>query len=394
MGSSEKLRICVVCHPTQGGSGILASELGMAMADRGHEVHFVSHTVPFRLDIDHENIFFHEVKTSQYPLFKYPPYAIALAGELVSILSEKPFDIIHVHYAIPLAASAYLGHEILREKSPPMLVTLHGTDVTVIGAEKSFKSVISFVLQNCEGVTTVSDALKAASLEQFDLTRDVSVIPNFVDTERFRPDLRDDDLRRQYAPMGKVLIGHMSNFRPVKRIGDVVDTFRQIREKMPARLLLIGDGPELPLALNGLIDYGLRDDYIACGAVHDVEHVLAQLDVFLLPSEQESFGLAALEAMACGVPCIVSRTGGLPEVIDEGENGYLLPVGDTAGMAEAAVGLLKAPSRRARFGAAARRKAVEQFSLDMIVEQYEDLYLELKATSTEARSRGTAVSSG
>lgn len=376
MGHSNErpMKICVICHPTQGGSGILASELGMAMAQRGHEVHFLSHTRPFRLRMDLPNVKFHKVDISDYPLFKYPPYSIALAGALIDLMSQIDFDIVHVHYAIPHAVSAFLAHRALTAKSPPILVTLHGTDVTVVGKQKQLTSIVGFVLQSCEGVSAVSESLKASSIEVFGLTRDITVIPNFVDAARFRPELRSDAARRELAPNGEALIGHMSNFRAVKRIGDVVDLFRRVHEVMPARLVLIGDGPDLPGALLTLDSLGLGDHVTALGSIQNVEHVLAQLDAFLLPSQTESFGLAALEAMACGVPCVVSDAGGLPEVIRNGVEGYTVPVGATADMAARVLDLLKDPELQARMGAAARKAAVERFALDSIIDRYEALY--------------------
>jgi N-acetyl-alpha-D-glucosaminyl L-malate synthase BshA len=379
MGHSNErpMKICVICHPTQGGSGILASELGMAMAQRGHEVHFLSHTRPFRLRMDLPNVKFHKVDISDYPLFKYPPYSIALAGALIDLMSQIDFDIVHVHYAIPHAVSAFLAHRALMAKSPPILVTLHGTDVTVVGKQKQLTSIVGFVLQSCEGLSAVSESLKASSIEVFGLTRDITVIPNFVDTARFRPELRNDVARRELSPNGEALIGHMSNFRAVKRIGDVVDLFRRVREVMPARLVLIGDGPDLPGALLTLDSLGLGKHVTALGSIQNVEHALAQLDAFLLPSQTESFGLAALEAMACGVPCVVSDAGGLPEVIRNGVEGYTVPVGATADMAARVLELLKDPGLKARMGAAARKAAVERFAIDGIIDRYEALYREV-----------------
>lgn len=380
MGRTKKrpMKICVICHPTQGGSGILASELGMALAKRGHEVHFLSHTKPFRLRTDMPNVKFHKVDISNYPLFQYPPYSIALAGALVDLLSETSFDIVHVHYAIPHAVSAFLAHRALMADSPPVLVTLHGTDVTVVGKQRSITSIIGFVLQSCEGLSAVSESLKASSIDVFNLTREIKVIPNFVDTTRFKPELRSASARRDMAPNGEFLIGHMSNFREVKRIGDVVDIFRRVREVMPARLVLIGDGPGLPGALLALDGLGLDQDVTALGSIQNVEHTLAQLDAFLLPSQTESFGLAALEAMACGVPCIVSDAGGLPEVVENGVQGYTVPVGDTEEMAAKVVGLLKDPDLRAGMGSAARKRATDCFSLDSIVDRYEAYYREVR----------------
>lgn len=324
------------------------------------------------------NVKFHKVDISNYPLFQYPPYSIALAGALVDLLSETSFDIVHVHYAIPHAVSAFLAHRALMADSPPVLVTLHGTDVTVVGKQRSITSIIGFVLQSCEGLSAVSESLKASSIDVFNLTREIKVIPNFVDTTRFKPELRSASARRDMAPNGEFLIGHMSNFREVKRIGDVVDIFRRVREVMPARLVLIGDGPGLPGALLALDGLGLDQDVTALGSIQNVEHTLAQLDAFLLPSQTESFGLAALEAMACGVPCIVSDAGGLPEVVENGVQGYTVPVGDTEEMAAKVVGLLKDPDLRAGMGSAARKRATDCFSLDSIVDRYEAYYREVR----------------
>lgn len=377
----ERLRICVVCHPTQGGSGILATELGKAMAARGHQVHFVSHTRPFRLPDDTPNVHFHKVRISDYPLFRYPPYSIALAGKLTELMQEQHFDVLHIHYAIPHAVSAFLSHEILKERAPKILVTMHGTDVTVVGAEQELKAVTGFVLGNCDALTAVSEALKTASVEVFGLERAIDVIPNFVDIARFTPAKRSGPGRRALAPHGEPLIGHMSNFRAVKRVGDVIDVFRRVRATLPARLVLIGDGPMLSEARCRLAEAGLDGDVMETGAIQNVEDILPQLDVFLLPSQTESFGLAALEAMASGVPCVTTNAGGLPEVIRDGVEGYTRTVGDTAAMAEAVQAILTDAALHEQLGAAARTRAETAFALDKIVDRYEAVYRQLSAAS-------------
>lgn len=381
MGKSggDRLKVCMVCHPSQGGSGILATELGLALAARGHEVHFVSHERPFRLDLERENIAFHKVDVTKYPLFRYPPYSIALAGKLASLSEEIDFDILHVHYAMPHAISAYLCHQILHENSPPIVTTLHGTDVTLVGVEDEFREITSFVVNNSDAVTAVSKFLKRMAEMSFGVEREIRVIPNFVDSARHSPNLRAPEIRARYAVGDEMLIGHMSNFRPVKRLQDVVRTFAAVLKQVNARLLLIGEG-ELTQEVRRMAgELGIAEQVDFLGSVEQVGDILAQLDLFLLPSETESFGLAALEAMACGVPVIATRTGGLPEVIDHDVTGMLYPVGDYEAMGGAAISLLKDDERRRHMGDAARASAVERYSLDLIIPQYEELYWELVA---------------
>lgn len=377
MAGSGKLKVCMVCHPTQGGSGIVASELGSALASRGHEVHFVTHTLPFRLRGDEKNITFHRVDVTDYPLFRFPPYSMSLAGKLVELCREIDFDVLHIHYAIPHAISAFLCHSMLREKTPPIVATLHGTDVTVVGATHELKEITGFVLSTSDRVTTVSDFLREATRLVYSFRGQIDVLPNFVDTRRFRPDHRGAGLRLEHAKNREKLIGHMSNFRPVKRVGDVIRIFERLRQECDAKLVLIGEGAMLPEARATLRGLGLEDDVVYTGSIRDVETVLPELDVFLLPSEMESFGLAALEAMACGVPVVVSDVGGLPEVIKDGVEGFVLPMGDVEAMSAATLRLLRDEGLRRRMATAARRRAAGEFDVEVIVSRYEELYREL-----------------
>lgn len=381
MGASadRHLSIAILCHPTYGGSGVVATELGLALASRGHKVHFVSYALPFRLPESHPNTFFHEVGVTSYPLFKYPPYSHALAGTLVDICRQEMLDIVHAHYAIPHAVSAYLCRQILESRLPRIVTTLHGTDITLIGIDPSFYEITRFGINKSDAVTAVSTYLAEATRASFRPDVDIRVIPNFIDTALYSPALRDPLRRSLYAPPGEFLIGHLSNFRSVKRIPDVIRAFHLIQRKVPARLLMLGDGVELESARHLAAELGISRRVTFLGAVSKVAEVLAQLDLFLLPSEYESFGLAALEAMACAVPVISTRTGGVPELIENGVSGLLCEVGDYSCMAASAVALLRDTERHALLRAEARRRAEELFPQDRIVGQYEALYREVLA---------------
>lgn len=360
----------------------MATELGIALARRGHEIHFVSHTRPFRLHDNIPNVYFHRVEITDYPLFRYPPYAMALAGQLVELTREHQFDFLHVHYAVPLSVSAFLCQQALKDLSPPVIVTMHGTDVTIVGAEKPLNVILKFVIsEKSDYVTTVSKFLRDAARLAFDLKREIAVIPNFADTTRFHPDLRTPERRRRLAPGNELLIGHMSNFRPVKRIPDVIEVFSKVIQSVDARLVMIGGGSGADEARKRVRAMGLEDRVVFTGAIQNVEEILAQLDLFLLPSETESFGLAALEAMACGVPCITTDAGGLPEVISHGVEGFQYPVGAVEQMVEAAVKLLSDEGMRTRMGAAARARAVDEFDVEVAIAEYEKLYYALKQKS-------------
>lgn len=373
------LKIGIVCHPAYGGSGVVATELGIALARRGHRIHFVSHAVPFRLVEEHPGIVFHEVDVTSYPLFKYPPYTDALAGKLVEMSREEELDIIHVHYAIPHAVAAYLCRQILGSRSPKIVTTLHGTDITLVGIDASFREITRFAINQSDAVTAVSRYLAEETRTSFSPEKEIQVIPNFIDSAALSPELRSQALRSQHSTSCEALIGHLSNFRPVKRIPDVIRTFHLLQKKVPARLLMIGEGVKLESARDLASELGIASRVSFLGPVTRVGEILAQLDLFLLPSEYESFGLAALEAMACGVPVICTKTGGIPEVVENGVSGLLCEVGDYACMARSAVEVLKNPERHRAMRLAARQRAVEMFPQERIVGMYEALYANVLA---------------
>jgi N-acetyl-alpha-D-glucosaminyl L-malate synthase BshA len=370
------MKIGVVCYPTHGGSGVVASELAIRLAKKGHEMHIISYATPFRLRTFHRNIFVHEVEVASYPLFKYPPYELGLVTKLVDLAESRGLDLIHAHYAVPHAASAYLARQILNSARLKTLTTLHGTDITLVGADPSFRRVVKFAIENSDGVTAVSRYLKNRTIEEFDIRREIRVIPNFVEAVRPSPGPEVCD-REAFAPRKEKILVHASNFRPVKRIGDAVRVFARVREEIPAKLLLIGEGPERLFIQQLVRELKLGADVHFLGEQDQLEPLFLCADLFLLPSEQESFGLTALEAMACGVPVIASDVGGLPEVVVQGETGYLCPVGDIAAMAASAVALLSDPARHALFKARARKRAEESFNADDIVPRYEAFYEEL-----------------
>ncbi len=370
------MKIAIVCYPTHGGSGVIASELALGLAERGHEIHIVSYATPFRLRQFSQNVFIHEVEVATYPLFKYPPYALGLATKLVDIYEEHHLDLIHAHYAVPHAASAFLARKILRAEDLKIITTLHGTDITLVGADQSFHRVIKFSIEESDGVTAVSNFLKMRTIEEFEIKKDIRVIYNFVDTSRCC-DKSHECAREKYAPRGEKILMHASNFRPVKRVSDVVRIFARVRERLPAKLLLVGEGPERLFVQQLVKELRLTPDVWFLGEQDYIEHVLSCADLLLLPTEQESFGLVALEAHSCGVPVVGSRTGGLPEVVVDGETGFLLPVGEVASMAEKAVQILTDPDLEARFRKAARERAVKCFDKKLILPQYESYYREV-----------------
>jgi len=365
------MKIGITCYPTFGGSGVVATELGLALAKRGDDVHFISYAMPSRLNMLHERIHFHEVNVTPYPLFDpYPPYTLALATKMAEVASYEKLEVLHVHYAIPHAISAHLAKQILRS-SLKVITTLHGTDITLVGRDESYLPITKFGIEVSDGVTAVSQWLKQETAVNFHTDKAIDVIPNFVDPNRFR---RDSAICNMFASPGEKLVCHVSNFRPVKRVMDVVETFEKIAARVPARLLMIGDGPERSRAEAYARAHHLRDRVFFLGNVPNLEEVLGACDLFLLPSESESFGMAALEAMASEVPVIATRTGGLPEVVADGDTGYLLPVGDVAGMAERGVEILSDPELRKRMGRRGRELAVEQFDEEKIVPRYRELY--------------------
>ena len=370
------MKIGIVCYPTHGGSGVVASELAIGLANKGHEMHIISYATPFRLRTFHRNIYVHEIEIATYPLFKYPPYELSLVTKLVDIAETSGLDLIHAHYAVPHASSAYLAKQILNSGRLKTVTTLHGTDITLVGADPSFQRVVKFAIERSDGVTAVSRYLKNRTIEEFDIRREIRVIPNFVDVLRPSQN-RDLCSRDALAPNGERILMHASNFRPVKRIADVVRIFARVRERIPAKLVLIGDGPERLFIQQLVRELKLTSDVQFMGEQDQLEPLFLCADLFLLPSEQESFGLTALEAMNCGVPVIATSIGGLPEVITHGETGYLFPVGDVADMAASAVALLTDPARHELFKAQARKRAERSFNADEIIPLYEAYYEEI-----------------
>jgi N-acetyl-alpha-D-glucosaminyl L-malate synthase BshA len=369
------MRIGVTCYPTVGGSGVVATELGLAIARRGHEVHFICYALPYRLGRVPPGVTFHEVTVPAYPLFQYPPYSLALASEMADAVRTHGIELLHVHYAIPHAISAYLAREILGG-GPKLVVTLHGTDITVVGADPSFLPIVRLGIERADAVTAVSAALKRETHELLGVTREIEVIPNFVDLSRCDAPFASA-YRRRLAPDGAPLLVHASNFRPVKRVRDVLEIFRLVQQRLPAHLVMVGDGPDRPMAEKYAREAGIADRVEFLGNITPVEGVMGAGDVFLLPSEEESFGLSALEAMACGVPVVASNAGGLPELVAQGEGGFTFPVGDTAAMAAQVLALLEDPAALSRQRELARRRAQEHFSAEKIVTKYEDLYRRL-----------------
>jgi len=374
------MRVGIACYPTYGGSGVIATELGLALAERGHEIHFLSYEPPQRLAAEQPfrpNVFFHEVQVTAYPLFRYPPYDLALASKMVEVVETGGVQLLHVHYAIPHAISAVLAREMTGGRVK-VLTTLHGTDVTVVGQDKSYLTATRYGITRSDSVTAVSEHLKRETQRVFCPDCPIRVIYNFLDTKRYAPK-KCAETRALFAGPRERVIVHISNFRPVKRVGDVVRVFARVNAEVPARLLMVGDGPDVPIAEAVADELRVRNRVHFLGQRGNVESVLACADLFLLPSETESFGLAALEAMACGVPPIVSDSGGLPEVVEDGVSGFLRPVGDVEGMAVAAVRLLQRPAERRKISSAARSRAVKRFDRSVWVAAYESAYRELLA---------------
>lgn len=369
------MKIGITCYPTYGGSGAVATELGIELADRGHHVHFISYAQPFRLEHFKEGIFFHEVEMDQYPLFEHPPYSLALAVAIHDTAINQGLDLVHVHYAIPHATSAWIAMEMLKDETDLKIVTtLHGTDITLVGLHPSFQAITQFSILKSHGLTAVSEFLKRRTTEDFAVPGErIRVIPNFIDPEVFRRN-KEPCHRATLAPDGEKIIMHISNFRPVKRIPDVVETFARINERVPSRLVLVGDGPERPRGMEKARELGVQSRVLFLGKHQSVDELLACADLFLLPSKNESFGLAALEALACGVPVVGSNTGGLPEVVRHGETGYLFPLGAVDEMAEAGAAVLADEAKWSRVSQAARADAVDRFSNQRIVPDYEKLY--------------------
>ena len=392
------MTIGITCYPTFGGSGVVATELGKALAARGHRVHFIAYALPLRLEHVAQNLTFHEVRVNTYPLFEYPPYALALASKMIDVVTHEGLDLLHVHYAIPHATSAVLAQQILRGKGVeiPVVTTLHGTDITLVGKDPSFKPVVEHAIDESDGVTAVSDWLRRETYASFDVRREIEVIPNFVDTDRFRR-LPKDHFKQAIVPDGERLVVHVSNFRKVKRTGDVIRVFARLYaegawpqdhprhgEAGGVKLLMVGDGPDRMAAETLAREAGVGGEVRFIGKQEPVEEILSIADLFLMPSASETFGLAALEAMACGVPVVSSDIGGLPELNVDGETGFLRPLGDIDGLTAAARDVLSHPALHARMAAAARDRAVTTFDIDRIVPRYEAHYERLVAGGVAA----------
>ncbi len=367
------MRIGITCYPTLGGSGAVAAELGKALARRGHSIHFVSYRLPFRLGEYQDNVRFHEVETLAYPLFEHAPHELALAAKMAEVGREEKLDLFHVHYAIPHAITGFLAQQMLGPKAPKMITTLHGTDITLVGLDRSFREITRFGIERSQGVTAVSEFLRRMTLEEFEIKNRIEVIPNFIDLAVYSREHAHRDVCA-FAQRGEKILLHISNFRPVKRVLDTVRILERVNREVPAVLLLVGEGPERASAHALARRLGLSDRVRFLGRQDRVEEIVAAADVFLLPSELESFGLSALEAMACGVPVIGSDAGGLPEVVRHAETGFLLPVGDIDGMSARTVEILKDAQLWRSLGDAGRRRAESLFAADRIVDQYEDYY--------------------
>jgi N-acetyl-alpha-D-glucosaminyl L-malate synthase BshA len=366
------MNIGITCYPTYGGSGVVATELGKALAERGHAVHFISYALPMRLTGFMDNVVFHEVEMSSYPLFDFPLYTLALASKMVEVAKYEKLDLFHCHYAIPHATSAYLAKEMLASERIKVITTLHGTDITLVGLEPSFLPVMKFSIERSDGVTAVSRFLKEKTLTNYGIDKDIEVIPNFVDTRKYYRN-PEEDVRKHFASPNEKILVHTSNFRPVKRVPDVIHIFDEVLKKLPARLVIIGDGPERSQCELLSRELGIHEHVKFLGKQTDVVHILSLADLFLMPSQSESFGLSALEAMACGVPVISSSVGGLPELQVHGQTGYIAEIGDIERMAKYAIDLLSNPSKHQIFAKAARERALE-FDASKIVAQYEQYY--------------------
>jgi N-acetyl-alpha-D-glucosaminyl L-malate synthase BshA len=367
------MKIGITCYPTYGGSGVVATELGIELAARGHEVHFISYAMPIRLSGAGERIFFHEVEVTNYPLFDHPPYTLALATKMGEVAEEASLDLLHVHYAIPHSVSALLARMMAAPRRLPFITTLHGTDITLVGHDRSYLPITRFSIEQSDGVTAISNYLRSCTLTEFEIKRPVEVIPNFVNCELYQRS-PDGAGRARWAPNGEPILMHLSNFRPVKRVTDTVEIFALVREKIPAKLVMIGDGPDRGAAEYMVRNKRLSKDVFFLGKQDHVEEKLGLADLFLLPSDSESFGLAALEAMACEVPVIATNVGGLPEVVTHGVDGYLFEPRDVPSGAKYALEVLTRPDRGRSMGEQARASARRQYCSNDIIPLYEAYY--------------------
>jgi L-malate glycosyltransferase len=372
------MKIGITCYPTYGGSGVVATELGLELAERDHEVHFISYAQPIRLSGPHPNIHYHEVEVSRYPLFEYPPYDLALASRMAEVAELYDLDLLHVHYAIPHSVSALLARQMMaakpRGRKLPFVTTLHGTDITLVGLDRSYLPITRFAIEQSDGVTAISQYLRERTLREFDIKNHIEVIYNFVNCDVYCRGENSPELKKEYAPQGERLLLHLSNFRPVKRVTDCIEIFDRVRKQIPSKLLMIGDGPDRSRAEWLAVQKGIHNDVIFLGKQDQVQEKLALADVLLLPSELESFGLAALEGMACEVVPIATRVGGIPELIEHGKSGYLADVGDVDTMARYAIELLSDETALRKMAKACRAVAQSRFCASRIIPQYEEFY--------------------
>ncbi|MDT3695927.1 MAG: N-acetyl-alpha-D-glucosaminyl L-malate synthase BshA [Ignavibacterium sp.] len=369
------MKIGITCYPTYGGSGVIATELGKELALRGHEVHFISYALPFRLTKYIDNIFFHEVDTTSYPLFEFPFYALSLASKMCEVAEFEKLDLLHVHYAIPHAISAFLAKQIVKNKKLKVTTTLHGTDITLVGLEPSFLPLVKFSIEQSDGVTAVSRFLKEKTQTNYYIEKEIDIIPNFVDTEIFKKVSIDDcSFRKRIAPHNEKILVHTSNFRVVKRVNDVIKIFNSVQKEIPSKLLLVGDGPDRFECERLVRELNLTDNVKFLGKQDGLVEILSSSDLFLIPSQSESFGLAALEAMACGLPVISSSVGGLPELVKHNECGFISEIGDTDRMAKYSLDLLTNEKKYEVFSQNARSRAVSKFDKSIIVPMYEEHY--------------------
>jgi len=367
------MKIGITCYPTYGGSGIVATELGKELAEKGHEIHFISYALPLRLNRATPNIFFHEVEVTNYPLFDHPPYTLALASKMAEVAELQGLDLLHCHYAIPHSVSAFLAKSMLHPQRLPVVTTLHGTDITLVGADRSYLPITRFSIERSDGVTAVSGYLKQATIENFGVQNHIEVIHNFVNCELYRPESRPE-LRARFAAHGEKILIHLSNFRPVKRTGDVVEVFLSVQKQLPAVLLMVGDGPDRSSAEHLVHQHGIESKVWFLGKRDNIEELIGASDLLLLPSRNESFGLAALEAMACQVPVIAYRVGGLAEVVTDGKDGFLIDPYDVETMSRRSLEILADDQRRLEMGRMGRESAKARFCSDRIIRQYEDYY--------------------
>jgi len=377
------MRIGITGYPTYGGSGVVATELGMELASRGHDVHFITYAPPIRMNQNDPHIHFHQAAVVSYPLFDHSPYTLSLATEMLEVFEKESLDLLHVHYAIPHSVSALLARSMAAPRKLPFITTLHGTDITLVGNNRSFLPITRYSIEQSDGVTSISHYLLRRTLEDFAIKRPIEVIPNFVNCDIYRR-VENPGLRALWAPNGEAILMHLSNFRPVKRIMDVVEIFALVHEKMPAKLIMIGDGPDRPAAESLARTKGIHEDVLFLGKQDNVQEKLSLADLFLLPSRLESFGLAALEAMACEVPVIATKVGGVPEVVEDGVDGYLVEPGEVQQAGRHAIELLSRADRGREMGQLARMHAKKKFCANDVIPMYERYYEQVLANTSSA----------